>query len=158
MILGNINKAQKLKTSQISDRMEPVVAVEQQAQLTVADLPQSGTFNPIQQGNTSLLEYIASVYGTRDLANVDPLHGMGKNAAERARTRTLNVPMTFEGSPSTFDDLISRGIPIRMSLLQALDGKMNKLIPNAQMLKDTEQGPLVLFCFQKPLFLTPLAK
>ena len=88
----------------------------------------------------ALLEHLARVYGTRDLANVDPLYGMGKKAPDRSRTRTINVRMVFEGTSASFDDFVLRGIPIRMTLAQALEGRLNStLAPNRLLEKDAAQ-------------------
>jgi hypothetical protein len=87
-----------------------------------------------------LLEYMAAVYKTRDLANVDAMGMAGPKAPLRSRQKTVNLSATFEGSAAAFDELTKAGIPIRMTVGQLVDGNLKRLSPNREKARDRDQG------------------
>ena len=79
-----------------------------------------------------------------DLTKIDALSAEGRTACHRSRTRTIRIPMAFEGSPAAFDKLVEQGIPIRLSVRQAIGGDLKRLLPRPNSGKDKQQkvGPM----------------
>ena len=86
-----------------------------------------------------VLEYMAAIYKTRDLANVDAMGMAGVKAPLRSRQKTLNLMAAFEGSAAAFDELAKAGIPIRMTVSQLVDGNLKRLAPNREKARDFER-------------------
>lgn len=79
------------------------------------------------------------VGGQDDLTKIDALSMEGRPACHRSRLRTVRIPMSFEGSPAAFDKLVEQGIPIRLSVRQAIGGDLNRLLPRRNLGKDKQQ-------------------
>lgn len=94
-------------------------------------------------GTGALFEYLCSIFQTRDLANVDPIAHFGPKAYARSRTRTIAIPIAFEGSAAAFDGIVKDGGHIRMTVAQMLDGNVKRLLPHVQRAKDADQGVTV---------------
>jgi hypothetical protein len=91
-------------------------------------------------GGNRLLEFLAATYGTRDLANIDPMGWAGLKAPLRSRTRTVNLSAAFEGSAAAFDQLSKAGIPIRLSVRDLVSDNLSRLNPLQNRAKDRDQG------------------